>query len=132
MTQRIGRKVAGLLLLPIVCLVGCGQDGPQRYRLSGAVTFQGKPVPEGNIAFEPVEGEVGGGYAFISQGKYDTAAAGRGHLGGPHRVRIVGYTGELVDPSNPDSGSPPLFDAYETTMELPAESTTIDFQVPAD
>ncbi len=131
MNRRPGYLAVCLIPLAIACVLGCGQEGPQRDRLSGTVTLQGKPVPEGNIAFEPVEGEVGGGYAFISEGKYDTSGGGRGHLGGEHRVRIVGYTGELADPSNPDSGSPPLFDAYETTMELPADSTTMDFEVPA-
>lgn len=115
----------------VTCLTGCGQDGPKRYEISGTVTFQGQPVPEGNISFEPVDGETGGGYAFIRDGKYDTSQEGRGHLGGNHRVQITGFTGQLADPGNPDSGSPALFPPYETTVDLPTRTETKDFEVPA-
>ena len=34
-------------------LVGCGDGGLKRYRVSGDVSFQGKPVPAGSIIFTP-------------------------------------------------------------------------------
>ena len=33
---------------------GCGDDGlPKRYRVHGEVTYNGKPLPQGNINFIP-------------------------------------------------------------------------------
>ena len=72
----------GLLgLCSIVVFVGCGggQDGPEQYSVTGTVTLDGKPLPEGMIAFEadPPDGKApdhatitNGGYsAEVSEGK---------------------------------------------------------------
>jgi hypothetical protein len=47
--------------------VGCGGD---RIAVQGEVTFNGQPVPEGSITFEPADGKgpVSGG--IINAGKY--------------------------------------------------------------
>lgn len=84
-----------------------------------------------NISCEPVEGGTGGGYAFIRDGKYGTSQEERGHLGGPYRIQISGFTKELADPNNSDSDSPPLFPSSEATAELPSKNDTKDFEVPA-
>ncbi len=131
MTSRSCYAFACLIALALPVMAGCGKGGVQRNDLSGTITFEGKPVPEGTIAFEPVEGEVGGGFALIRDGKYDTSQDGRGHLAGKTRVTINGNTGEYVEPDNPDSGTIPLFPSYETTVDLPEGSTTMDFEVPA-
>ena len=129
--KSITRRAALLLTFAaLFCLTGCGKSGPTRYDISGTVTFDGKPVPEGNISFEPTEGDVGGGYAFIRDGKFDTTVDGRGHMGGTHRIQITGFTG-VTSPDNPDAGSPPLFEPYETSADLPNESGTMDFEVPS-
>jgi hypothetical protein len=120
------------VLLVLAAAAGCGQSGPTRYHLSGKVVFQGQPVPEGTISFEPLQGDAGGGFAFIRSGRYDTAGDGRGHLGGEHRVRITGTTGKPVRPGDPDSGSADLFSPYETTADLSAKLSSLDFEVPAD
>lgn len=121
-----------VVVVVLTWLVGCGHNGPTRYDMSGKVTFQGQPVPSGTIAFEPVEGGIGGGHAFIEDGKYDTSESGRGHLGGQHKVRISGNTGELINPNDPDSDRVPLFSPYETTIDLPGKSGPMDFEVPAN
>lgn len=99
--------------------------------MSGNVTFEGKPVPSGTVSFEPAEKGVGGGFAPIKDGKYDTAVDGRGHLGGEHTVQIVGFEG-VEDPDSPNPTAKPMFAPYKTTIELPEETTTRDFEVPAD
>ncbi len=119
-----------LTLFLMVAFSGC-QRGVRRYEISGQVTYEGAPVQLGEISFDPVEQEVGGGFASIQEGKYNTSIDGRGHLGGPHRVHIVGFQGSF-DPGNPDMSPEPLFPPHETTVELPAGSTTMDFDVPAD
>lgn len=114
--------------------VGCGQTGPTRYDMSGTVTYDGQPVPTGTISFDPVGRDIGGGFAQIVDGNYDTSQDGRGHIGGEHVVHITGDAGEPPAPDSPEADSyvaKELFPPYETSVELPEEITTMDFEVPA-
>ena len=122
------------LLLLTSSFLGCGRGtGPRRYDISGQVTYQGAPVPLGEISFDPVDQEYGGGYASIQDGRFDTSAdGGRGHLGGPHQVRIVGFEGTFDPAQADDAAVSALFSPYETTVELPTGRSTMDFEVPAD
>jgi hypothetical protein len=76
----------------MVCLLlsaGCGPSRPNTASVSGRVTFQGKPVTEGTIVFQPENGRPG-----MSQigpdGSYSlrTFDPGDGALLGRHRVTI--------------------------------------------
>ena len=126
-------RAAGVAMLCATLLVpaGCSrpQAGPPRFAVRGQVTFDGKPVPAGRIAFEPVTvgGNVGpAGYGNIVAGLF-TTYPGMGAVGGPHVVRISGLdgvpTGEMVEGKE-------LFPEYTTKVELPTKETTIDFEVP--
>lgn len=112
-------------------VIGCGKGGAARYDVSGSVTYEGQPVPVGSIVFEP-DGSKGNsgpsGHAQIKDGKYDTTLEdGMGTVGGPHVVRIVGLDGK---PAGELTQGTPLFPAYSTTVDLPKETTTQDFDVP--
>ena len=69
----MGQRLA--LLLAILLAAGCGSDEVQRYPVSGTVTFDGQPVPDGHIIFASPGGEttpdagpiVDGQYAFDVQ-----------------------------------------------------------------
>jgi hypothetical protein len=119
-----------LFLLSFTILSGC-TSGERTYHLSGAITYDGKPVPAGHIIFEPDSntGNNGGsGFAKIKDGRYDTHILdGRGVIGGPHIVRIHGLDGvvrgELLN-------GIPLFQEYTTTADLPKKAGTLDFAVP--
>ncbi len=125
------RCVALLLFVTAVALGGCSKSDVSRYDVSGTVTFSGQPVPSGSITFQPAVGNEGpGGYATIKDGKYDTAQDGKGPTGGPHHVTIAGYDGN-ADPGNEKPYGAPLFDAYQTKVDLPKEATTQNFEVPA-
>jgi hypothetical protein len=111
--------VGGALLATV--LIGCnsgGGDGPSRNRLTGAVTLDGQPVASGQIFFDPDVSQGNSGpqaFATIKDGKYDTSAAdSKGHVGGPHKVRISG----------PDFN-------YEskTPVNLPKENGTQNFEL---
>ena len=90
-------------------------------------------MPFGEIIFEP-DSSAGNsgpqGFAEIVNGKYETASD-RGMVGGPHTVLISGYP---TDPSNEDEENPtePLFQGYKTSIDLPKESSTQDFEIPGE
>src|SRR5438477_2758334 len=131
--KRMSRSKATALVLATllaVMLVGCG--GRKIYSLSGTITFQGKPVPAGQIVFEPDASAGNSGqaaFAKIKDGRYDTRIDGSGTLGGPHLVRIHGRDGiprgELLN------GLPLFRRDYETKVDLPKADAKQDFEVPA-
>lgn len=82
-------------LLPIALafalIAGCSQSAPDRVVVGGSVTYNGEPVPNGQITFIPSEanpGPVSGGP--IKDGRYVAQARGGVPLG-KHRVEIVGF-----------------------------------------
>lgn len=117
-------------LLLLLLLVGCGRSS---YKLSGTVTFDGKPVPKGEIVFmpDPEAGNRGPGVlADIVDGRYELPLD-KGHIGGAYIARLTGFDGapqkskELVDPRGT-----PLFVDHTEKLTLPEESGTRDFMVP--
>lgn len=121
----------------VTFLLGCGGgsgDGPERYDLSGEVTFKGEPVPTGYIQFYPdsEKGNSGPGTgAEIKKGRYSTPT-GKGVVGGPHVVEITGQDGVpiTVEGEGEISEGTELFPRYKTTVDLPKESGKQDFEVP--
>jgi len=117
-------------------IAGCGSgssDGPQRYEVSGTVTFEGKPVPKGFIMFTPdtSKGVSGpGSGAEIANGSFKTAS-GKGVVGGAHIVEITGTDGIAITESGeelPDGTE--LFSKFKTEFDFPKENQTKDFEVP--
>ena len=133
------RLAAGILCAMLSA--GCGPTTVHRYEITGTVTYQGRPVEYGSVSFDPLAGAttdtaprgIGGGFAHIREGRYDTAAAGRGHIGGPHRVIVLGLSG--TSPPRSDhtadfANTPQLFKPYEFTVDLPKHSGHFDIDVP--
>ncbi len=125
------------MLLGTLC-VGCGRgdSGPPRFDVRGTVTHDSIPVPYGSIRFVPdaFKGNDGPmGYATIIDGKFDTAANGKGVVQeGPYEVLIAGFRGPRQESANPDEVVPDnsLFPEFRTTVELSAKSGKQDFVVP--
>ena len=120
--MRARAAAIGLFLLGLV--VGCGDSGPPRLRLSGAAKFDGEPIMYGDVVFTPdgAKGHSGPqGFANIRDGKYDTSdSGGKGYAGGPTVVRVTGFTGE--------GGK--LICEYEWSVDLPTTDGTYDIDVP--
>ncbi|MCA9249083.1 MAG: hypothetical protein KDA42_18300 [Planctomycetales bacterium] len=125
---RGGALLVALLLSP---LFGCGgADGPTRFRVEGAITYNGQPVPAGRVDFEPDKsknnrGPVG--YAKIEAGRYETLP-GKGAISGPQRVKVRGFNG-VANAEMPDGDV--LFRPYETEVDLPAHDHSWDIDVPS-
>ena len=69
----------------VVCLAlvsGCDK-GVKHYRVTGNVTFDGKPLPEGEIVFFPADGSGQPDAGLIKDGKFDFPA-----VAGQMRVEI--------------------------------------------
>jgi hypothetical protein len=84
-------------------LIGCS-GGLRLGKVSGRVTFKGKPVPTGTIMFHPDEGPTAVG-AIGPDGTYTltTVKPGDGAIVGSHRVTIQATTvgpGSLADPKS--------------------------------
>lgn len=89
-------------------LTGCGGDqGPERVVVSGTVTYNGKPIPEGDIRFMPVAASaVPMAGAEIKDGKYKVDGRG-GVPVGTYKIEIEAYR---VEPSavKPGETPPPM------------------------
>lgn len=122
--------VYAALFLTCISAAACSKSEFNRQPISGQITYAGKPVESGFIVFEP-DSEKGNrgpqGYASIVRGKYQTSETGKGTVGGPVKVKIVG----LKPPreASEDSGLP-LFEPYEIAIEIAANTTTLNFEVP--
>jgi len=128
-----------MAMLMAILFMGCGSErASDTYHVSGSVNFDGEPIPAGQIRFVP-DGSQGNsgpaGYAQIKDGKYDTSAeGGKGHPGGALIVHIDGYdpNAETIEAEGGEEISEPLFPTYQTTVELPKEESSKDFNVPAE
>jgi hypothetical protein len=130
--------------LACLCLVpaGCASreyTGPQRFPLSGRITYDGVPVDAGTISFLPLSDDkqrVSGG--VIEDGAYSIPEA-KGANEGKYRVEIrwakrTGkqyYDRELeMTVDERKEGLPPRFHKQsELTVEVSAKQTTFDFDL---
>lgn len=102
---------------------GCsGNAGPKTYRVSGAISFDGQPVPQGMIVFTPDLSQNDGvqGVAAIKDGRYDTqSSGGMGSVGGAMKVSVTGLTAD----------EKPLCQ-FDFAVELPREDSVKDIEIP--
>ncbi len=121
-------RIAALILVSLAVFVapGCQDPGPKRFRISGEVTFDKRPIVHGDILFTPdgtKQNSGPQGIAQIRDGKFDTAGIeGKGIGGGPTVVRITGFTalgGKLLCET-------------EIRIDLPSADSTQNFDVPAN
>jgi len=122
-------SVAALL---VGLTAGCGKSGPTRYRVSGSVTYQGKPVPIGAIQFTPdaSKGNAGASAAAgIKDGRYDSNSDGIGTIGGPHVVTVDAFDGHVTEPDLLPNGQP-LVQGFRKSFDLPKDAdATLDIEL---
>jgi hypothetical protein len=110
---------------------GCGPRVPAGLvAVTGEVAFQGRPVPYGEVVFEPDSAKGNRGPQCrcpINNGVYATRP-GFGAPVGPVVVMVTGFT---CPPGFDYLESKPLFEAHSFTADLSAASPQLDIVVPA-
>jgi hypothetical protein len=94
----VARTLLACPILLLACLpmavffAGCGgSQGPERVVVSGTITYNGKPLPEGTIRFVPVQtSPVPTSGATIVNGNYKVDGKGAVPVG-THRVQIEAF-----------------------------------------
>lgn len=110
---------AASLMVAVLFVAGCGEKGgPQKYTVSGKVTYGGKPISSGDIRFEPKAGEINAetiAHTRIRDGNYTAEV-----VGGPQRIYVRDLTGD-IDMGDPESpGGQPLFRMeFRDEVDLP-------------
>ncbi|PQO25805.1 hypothetical protein C5Y96_23650 [Blastopirellula marina] len=127
---------ACLLLIGCLTSLGCQAKSSDRFVLSGEATYDGKPIPSGELIFTPDTGRGNKGpqgKARIVDGKFSTENNGRGVVGGPHRVELRAYDGVPYDgrEMKVEEGKP-LFGSLMAEIDLPADSAILDAVVETE
>lgn len=108
-----------LLAVAVLSLVGCGPSGPVTYPVSGTVTFDGQPLPEGFITFVP-EGDISPDAGKIVEGKFEFRAQA-----GKKRIEINANRTKPGAKVEPSMGAVPfeqyIPEAYNTKSTLTEE-----------
>jgi len=103
------------LLLAATAPLGCGRSGPETYPVSGTVTFDGQPVPDGHIQFVPADGK-----GLPDPGKIENGEFSFDAKPGPKRVEIeasreTGPVDKSMGLAPRESYIPPCYN-LETTL----------------
>ena len=92
-----------ILSIVIAGLAGCSDPYAGRMEITGAVTLQGRPLKEGSILFEPLDGQGTQSGTGISNGEYKIPRSS-GLKPGKYLVRITAGDGKT--PVNEETAAP--------------------------
>jgi hypothetical protein len=125
--------------------LGCGgSDGPEMAKVTGTVTYNGKPVTKGTISFQPTDPANGApANGVIEDGSYrlQTTEPGDGARLGDYQVGIRSVEGEpdvpldyipKKKPAPPKSLIPQKYEnpaASGLTAKVESGSNTLDFDL---
>jgi hypothetical protein len=117
-----------LSLLASAALAAGGCGGEKRVDVKGTVTFNGEPLPEGQIRFVPTTEAMGHvSSTKIVNGAYECMKK-NGLVVGKYRVEITGYRYRAG--VRPDPNVPPWANKEQYLPEKYGRKTTIEFEVP--
>ncbi len=89
--------ISGMILMGVALCFGCsgGQDKdlPSTISVTGVVTYQGKPVPDAQVMFYPVQGRKPASGKADASGKFQLSTFGKndGVIPGEHKVTVIAY-----------------------------------------
>jgi hypothetical protein len=95
------RRLAGLVIgVGLIGVAGCSDDSElgRRYRVSGTVSYNGRPVEKGIVSFRPTQTGGRAAHGTISGGSYSlsTATDNDGALPGTYQVSIVARDADIA------------------------------------
>jgi hypothetical protein len=129
------RRQAPALLISALAIVGCSaqasdpRDKLSRVALSGTVTLDGTPLPEGAIQFNPATGTEGPPAAGeIRDGKFSIEKP-QGPVAGKYKVSITSRPPARISENEAPGGSPRL--KPETVPARYNTESTLESDVPA-
>ena len=110
-------RIAAACLLPaLLAFVGCSEPtGPRTMRVWGDVSLDGKPVEQGTITFDSIDGSPPA-QAQIQDGRYDLPAESGPVAERTYKIRINApvKTGKTVPNVMPNGG--PTMDVLEESI----------------
>jgi hypothetical protein len=122
-------KVCRVLLVLVPALVlagGCG--GIKRVPVKGKVTYNGKPIEEGEIRFIPLRTDVGpASGSSIKNGDYECAGSKGGVMPGKCKVEI---TATRLPPGYKQDPNVPFPQKQQYLPEKYNTKSTLEFDVP--
>jgi hypothetical protein len=109
--------VLGCLACLVAAGTGCRPSGPATCLISGTVTWDGQPIPHGEIVFEPLDPTIGAGAGQFKGGRFECRVPK-----GAHRVKIRAAADAGL-PTMPKNGEGIGFipERYNKQSELTAE-----------
>lgn len=112
-TQVGDRRALALVALIALqpALAGCGANEDGRIAVAGHVTYEGQPLQQGQVVFEP-RGAGRMAIGHVVDGRY-TIAAQRGPIPGEYVVRITSTRATGEKASAGPTGGNELRDVYE-------------------
>jgi hypothetical protein len=116
-----------ILLVAIGLAGGCGSRNAGGITIQGTVTFDGKPLPDGQVVFIPVDPKLGAAGGDIVSGTFVVTT-----YRGPHKVEVYSLRSKV----RPGSGGEvqPLMELVNIIPARYGEETilTCDVQSPND
>jgi hypothetical protein len=110
------------ILLGLMCVLGCGNGGPELAKVTGSISLDGKPVPHAIITFFPLFGGSTSYGVTDKTGRYELmfSDVDRGAMLGAFRVKIE--TKKYTRDELPEGSDPASF-AY---VEIPKQYRSED------
>jgi hypothetical protein len=83
-------------------LAGCGPKAPPTGTVSGEVTLDGQPLPEGNIQFTPLTSNAGTAGTLIKDGKFEAVVPVANMRVTINASKVVGKRKVYPTPDSPE------------------------------
>jgi hypothetical protein len=133
--MRIGSRRYWLGCLAVVALAGggCGGTGPPIHQVTGTITFDDTPVPDGDIVFIPEDAQYGAEAGKIKEGKYRLRAHD-----GKNKVQIratrpvPGKVGPMGEPAIEDYIPAKYNDRTTLFREVGERHTEFNFELKSN
>ncbi|MFY7951648.1 MAG: hypothetical protein ACOVT5_03990 [Armatimonadaceae bacterium] len=119
-------RACGVWVAAAAVLMACGcggGSGPKGVPVNGTVSLNGKPLPEGEVLFEPADGKGAPDQALVKEGKFSGSVTP-----GAKKVRITSWR-EGKRPADAAMGGGAMLEQYlpkkyntETTLTATVEA----------